>query len=105
MDSAGSLLSSEDLVVSGEIHVPRASDSDALHGEHVRLAEVGGNGLQLGGAGSEACRGGPGVAVVAADDGLEIKADTWRLIYRALLPGRPAWWPGADHQHTLANSL
>ena len=77
VDSAGSLLSSEDLVVSGEIHVPRASDSDALHGEHVRLAEVGGNGLQLGGGGSEASRGGPGVAVVAANDGLVIRVEIW----------------------------
>ena len=77
VDSAGSLLTAEDLVVPGEIHVPRASDSDALHGEHVRLAEVGGNGLQLGGGGSEASRGGPGVAVVAADDGLVIRVEIW----------------------------
>ena len=71
VDSAGSLLTAEDLVVPGEIHVPRAGHCHPLHGQNVQLAEVAGNCLQLGGGGTEASRGGPGVAVMPADNSLD----------------------------------
>ena len=73
MDPTGSLLTAEDLVVPGEVHVLLPSKGDPSHGQHVGLPEVGGDALELGGGGGEAGRGGPGVPVVAADNSLQGK--------------------------------
>ena len=73
MDSTGSPLTTQDLVVPGEIHVLLPSDGDASHGQHVQLPEVGGDALELGGGGSEPGGGGPGVPVMAANDSLQVE--------------------------------
>ena len=76
MDPTGSLLTAEDLVVPGEVHVLLPSQGQPSHGQHVDLPEVGGDGLQLGGGGAKPGGGGPGVPVVAADNGLKVETLT-----------------------------
>ena len=71
VDSTGSLLTTQDLVVPGEVHVLLPGNGHPSHGQHVDLPEVGGDALELGGGGGEAGRGGPGVPVVAADNSLQ----------------------------------
>ena len=73
MDSTGSLLTTQNLVVPGEIHVLLPSDGDAGHGQYVQLPEVGGEALELGGGGTEPGRGGPGVPVMAANNSLQVE--------------------------------
>ena len=77
MDSTGPLLTTQNLVVPGEIHVLLPSDGDASHGQHVQLPEVGGDGLELGRGGSEPGRSGPGVPVMAANDSLRVETLHW----------------------------
>ena len=91
MDSTSSLLTAEDLVVPGEVHVLLPSKGDPSHGQHVGLPEVGGDGLQLGGGGGEPGGGGPGVPVVAADNGLKEETLTRRMRGREDVPGTPSW--------------
>ena len=73
VDSAGSLLTAEDLVVPGEEHVLLPTDFDTSHGQHVHLPEGVGDVLQLVGGGAEPGRGGPGVPVMAANDSLQVE--------------------------------
>ena len=73
MDATGPLLTAQDLVVTGEVHVLLPSNGHSSHGQHVHLPEVGRDGLELGGRRGEASRGGPGVAVMAANNSLQVE--------------------------------
>ena len=91
MDPTGSLLTTQDLVVTGEVHVPLPSNGHTVHGQHVRLPEVGCEGLQLRRRGAEPGRGGPGVPVMAADNGLQVKTLTLGGVRGVCIPGTPSW--------------
>ena len=73
MDPTGSLLTTQDLVVSGEEHVLLPTDFDTSHGQHVHLPEGVGDVLQLVGGGAEPGRGGPSVPVMAANNSLQVE--------------------------------
>ena len=73
MDATGPLLTAQDLVVTGEVHVLLPSNGHSSHGQHVHLPEVGCDGLELGGRRGEASRGSPGVAVMAANNSLQVE--------------------------------
>ena len=73
MDATGTLLTAQDLVVTGEVHVLLPSNGHSSHGQHVHLPEGVGDVLQLVGGGAEPGRGGPGVPVMAANDSLQVE--------------------------------
>ena len=93
MDATGPLLTAQDLVVTGEVHVLLPSNGHSSHGQHVHLAEVGGDGLELSGGGSEAGGGGPGIAIMAANNSLQVETLTERKAVRLAdnIPERPVW--------------
>jgi len=92
VDSTGSLLTTQDLVVPGEVHVLLPGNGHPSHGQHVDLPEVGGDALELGGGGGEAGRGGPGVPVVAADNSLGHHLGSQELIVNIRLPTHLVIW-------------
>ena len=65
-----SLLSSHDSVCTGQEHVLDASDGDPGHGEHVHVAVVGGDLLQLVHGGTESSGRCPDVSIMTTDDRL-----------------------------------
>ena len=65
-----SLLSSHDSIRTGQEHVLGSTDCDARHREHVHVAVVGGNLLQLVHGGIESSGRSPDVTIMTTDDRL-----------------------------------
>ena len=65
-----SLLSPHDSILAGQEHVLDSADCDARHREHVHVAVVGSNLLQLVHSGVKSSRRCPNIAIMTADNRL-----------------------------------
>ena len=70
MNTAGSLLTTQNTIIARDIHVLLPVNRHALHRQHIQLAKVVSHGLQLSGCCSETSRGSPGISIVTTDNGL-----------------------------------